>query len=172
MSVDVVFTPDKTKWSKCIVVEEQSEAVLSQGGAAKFDMRKANSKDTSGNEIQTETGGSWFPGYAINPETGERLNVFFGEDSWLISQNGRDMLWDPTSAIEDPTFNNIWVGGKNYLYITSARYDSCNNFVNLLNAGNITSKRNVYKTVRWCTLPLLAEGFHFNSIEDFPINKD
>lgn len=166
MSVDVVFTPDKSKWSKCIVVEEQSEAVLSQGGAAKFDMRKANSKDTSGNEIATETGGSWFPGYAINPETGERLNIFFGEDSWLVSQNGRDMLWNPTSDIQDPTFNTLWVGGKNYIYISSTRYDGCDVLRGLLQAGNITSKRNAYKTVRWCAIPLLAQGSHFNSMEE------
>ena len=30
----------------------------------------------------------------INLETGERLNIVFGEDSWLVGQNGRDMLLD------------------------------------------------------------------------------
>ena len=36
-------------------------------------------------------GMSWFPGYAINIETGQRLNVAFGEASDLGDQNGRDM---------------------------------------------------------------------------------
>ena len=46
-----------------------------------------------------EKGMGWFPGYAIDIETGERLNIVFAEDSWLTSDNGNDMLWNPTSNI-------------------------------------------------------------------------
>ena len=28
----------------------------------------------------------WFPGYAVDIETGERLNVIFSEDSWSTSE--------------------------------------------------------------------------------------
>ena len=30
-------------------------------------------------------GMGWFPGYAIDVTTGERLNMAFGEDSWLAT---------------------------------------------------------------------------------------
>jgi hypothetical protein len=43
------------------------------------------------------TGMGWFPGYAINLETGERLNIVFGENSWLVGENGRDMLLEPNT---------------------------------------------------------------------------
>jgi hypothetical protein len=48
VSVDVVFTSDKSKWSQCIVVEEQSEEVLSEGTAAKFNLRDAYPKNSDG----------------------------------------------------------------------------------------------------------------------------
>ncbi|HYV90267.1 MAG TPA: hypothetical protein VE978_00720 [Chitinophagales bacterium] len=165
VSVNVVFTPDKTKWSQCIVVEEDNEVVLAQGGALKFNLRKANSKNIDGIDNPNEQGRSWFPGYAFNPETGERLNIFFGEDSWLLNQNGRDMLWNPTSSIYDPTFNNYWIGGKHYIYVSSSKYDGCASFKNDLDAGTTTAKRNVYKTVRWCSIPLLAFGQEFTSMD-------
>ena len=54
----------------------------------------------------------WFPGYAIDLETGERLNVIFSEDSWLAGENGRDMIWNPTSNIVTEEFpfysTNYW----------------------------------------------------------------
>jgi hypothetical protein len=65
------------------------------------------------------TGMSWFPGYAINVETGERLNMAFGEDSYFPSENGSDMIWNPTANIYSgaasspvPVF-----GGKHYIYV-------------------------------------------------------
>ena len=45
----------------------------------------------------TSTGWSWFPGYAIDLETGTRLNMAFGENSWMVGDNGNDMRWNPTS---------------------------------------------------------------------------
>ncbi len=70
----------------------------------------------------------WFPGYAINVETGERLNMAFGEDSWLVQDNGRDMLWNPDSIITRPNGSNSngagvrfgeesVFGGKHYIYV-------------------------------------------------------
>ena len=54
----------------------------------------------------------WFPGYVIDLETGERLNVIFSEDSWLAGENGRDMIWNPTSNIVTEEFpfysTNYW----------------------------------------------------------------
>jgi hypothetical protein len=61
-------------------------------------------------------GMSWFPGYAINHETGSRLNIMFGENSWLVGENGRDMIWNPTGNIYDNAFNPLF-GGQHYIYI-------------------------------------------------------
>jgi len=167
-NVDVVITPDKSKWSMCIVVETESDAALAEGGASKMDLREATSKDVNGNEIPGSTGRSWFPGYAINPVTGERLNIFFGEDSWLKGQGGRDMIWNPSQDIY--TFNNnavdFLIGGKQYLYITRTRYDSCNQLYTSLNVGTITEKRNAYKWVTWTAVPLLAPNFSYLPISD------
>lgn len=166
VSVDIVFTSDKSKWSQCIVVELQPDEQLSQGDASKFDMRDTPSRDKDGNTITGEKGRSWFPGYAINPETGERLNIFFGEDSWLLGQNGGDMLWNPTTDIYSPTFNELWVGGKHYVYVTRSKYDSCKTFQQYLISGTSLDKRNVYKKVCWVSMPLLNPGFSFNSLDD------
>jgi hypothetical protein len=61
-------------------------------------------------------GRSWFPGYAINLETGERLNIVFGEDSYLpLSEGGKDMIWNPTSKYSDGTY--MFNGGKHNIYV-------------------------------------------------------
>ena len=86
----------------------------------------------------------WFPGYAINVETGERLNIMFSENSSDPENNGNDMLFNPTNvfavdgdgnAVEravydywfanrpdlynDLYFNPCW-GGKHYVYIVGS----------------------------------------------------
>jgi hypothetical protein len=172
VSVDVVFTSDKSKWSQCIVVETNSEEALSIGTAKKFDMRDSPSKDQDGNEISGEKGRSWFPGYALNPETGERLNIFFGEDSWLVGQGGADMLWNPTPDVFSPTFNDIWVGGKQFIYVTRTKYDGCKAFQTFLSTFSSIDKRNVYQKVCWVAIPLLAQGFQFRSLADGLIPTD
>ena len=96
-SCDIVFTSDMTKWTRCVVFEEQDVSTLSEGHALKLDPRASYSIDQYGNFATTmdsstdvaspnyiaPKGMGWFPGYAINVETGERLNMAYGEDSWL-----------------------------------------------------------------------------------------
>ena len=77
-------------------------------------------------------GMGWFPGYAIDIETGERLNIIFSEDSWQTSENGNDMLWNPTGKLTTDEFpqydanapvgqqfsgGNYLLGGKHFIYI-------------------------------------------------------
>ncbi|NVO03740.1 MAG: T9SS C-terminal target domain-containing protein [Bacteroidetes bacterium] len=170
-SIDVVLTSDKSKWSKCPVIEMCEDPVLAMGGAKKFDLRKSASLDVNGNEIAGSTGMGYFPGYAINVETGERLNIMFGEDSWLVGDNGRDMKFNPTSnyaddlyfATEDEKF--VKFGGKHYLYIMGhygdditkdcPAYDEGSWIYSMLynSVGTIT-KRAVYKDVMWTTIPM------------------
>jgi len=61
----------------------------------------------------------WFPGYAINVETGERLNIIYGEDSRLIEDNGRDMIFNPSprSIYFDETGAHYVLGGRHYIYV-------------------------------------------------------
>jgi hypothetical protein len=112
------------------------DPILSDGGKDQFDIRAGRSVDKNGTptpEGVTEgsdnpddpnyisaTGMGWFPGYAINVETGERLNIAFSEDSWLVAQNGRDMIWNPTSDFwdfTDPINLKPLFGGKHYIYV-------------------------------------------------------
>ncbi|MCD4664380.1 MAG: T9SS type A sorting domain-containing protein, partial [Bacteroidales bacterium] len=133
-SVDIVFTSDKSKWSRCPVVEMCADETLSEGGAQKFGLRLSPSLNKDGvksgwpadstisdnpdhpNYIFPH-GMSWFPGYAINLETGERLNIMFGEDSWLVGENGSDMLFNPTSPLFGYPSGEPLFGGKHYVYI-------------------------------------------------------
>lgn len=130
-SVDVIFTPDKSKWTRCPVVEACGDRVLTIGNAVRHFMRKSYSVDKQGvpyNDPKCNTaeacmrsdkkdsmGMSWFPGYVINVETGERLNMMFAEDSWLTKYNGGDMIFNPTADYY--TNAGYVMGGKHYIYI-------------------------------------------------------
>ena len=86
-NVDVIMTSDKSKWSRCVVVETASPdyyntaGLQTQGNRNQFDIRAGQSVDKDGNPDGTGEGMGWFPGYAVDVETGERLNIFFGENS-------------------------------------------------------------------------------------------
>ncbi|MEZ5196533.1 MAG: T9SS type A sorting domain-containing protein [Bacteroidales bacterium] len=136
-SVDIVLTPDKSKWTRCPVLEMCNEQVLAEGNAKRFDLRKAPSVDKDGNpsgwpgqkdaslnpddpNYIMSHGMGWFPGYAINLETGERMNMMFGEDSWLGGDNGRDMLFNPSPNFTSFPTGSILFGGKHYVYILAS----------------------------------------------------
>ena len=123
-SVDVIIDYSHPElWTRCPVLEECDDRTLSVGNARKLMMRNQASVGKNGSTVfgasdnnDFPTGMGWFPGYAINLETGERLNMAFGEDSWLVTENGNDMKWNPSSRKYadngDPLF-----GGKHYIYI-------------------------------------------------------
>lgn len=130
-SVDIVMTADRSLWSRSMVIEMCNDPILSEGGVQRFDKRVAQSVDKYGNPAPvgsgpsndpddpnyiSETGMGWFPGYAINVETGERLNIVFGENSFLVGENGQDMLFNPTSSVLDNMGNPLF-GGMHYVYI-------------------------------------------------------
>jgi hypothetical protein len=86
-------------------------------------------------------GYGWFPGYAIDVETGQRLNIFFGENSVYngdtLSQfftegaTGGDMMFNPTSEVvlQGVDYSNqplpFVYGGQHYVYVTRQEYDGC-----------------------------------------------
>lgn len=165
-SVDVVITADKTKWTRCPVVEVADDGLPTIGGSRKMDLRQSPSVDQNGNPDGSGTMGmGWFPGYAINIETGERLNIMFGENSFLAQDRGTDMIWNPTSSTAD-NLNNYF-GGGHYIYIMGHNGDTGNDgpaydegawIYQRLSSNNYApsdiDKRNVYKDVMWVNMPL------------------
>ncbi|MCX6268754.1 MAG: hypothetical protein NTW16_15615, partial [Bacteroidetes bacterium] len=127
-SVDIVMTPDKSLWTRCPVIELCPKTQLAEGGAKAFYLREAPSVNIDGDtgvivgdsmhisRYISAKGMGWFPGYAINLETGERLNMMFGENSWLSADNGRDMLWNPSSRAYNASGIPVF-GGQHYVYV-------------------------------------------------------
>lgn len=116
-SVDIVLTPDKDKWTRCIVLEAGDNRSNNIGGAFRHEPRKSPSVDKNGNPESGSTGMGWFPGYAINVETGERLNIMFSEDSSDPENNGANMIFDPTE-----TFAYLNLADTSYA-LTEAEYN-------------------------------------------------
>ena len=189
-NVDIVFTSDKSKWSKCIVVESAVPDYLQVGLATEdsrtqFDLRSATSIDENGNEIDGE-GMSYFPGYAIDVETGERLNIFFGENSVYRAENdtlvfqasgvsvssnniGADMIWNPSTnlfatdgllfGIINPTLAiyNALISGQHFIYVTRQEYDGCAALAEQLGSGGLLNKINGVSFITWTAVPTPME---------------
>ena len=130
-SVDIVLTKDKSKWTRCLVFEECDDPIINPKAAKKLETKRNYSVDKQGlawnvsganiSEALVDThkyGCGWFPGYAINLETGERLNIAFGEDSYQAnSNNGNDMLWNPTPIKSLGQVYQYAFGGRHYIYV-------------------------------------------------------
>ena len=149
-SIDIVLTSDKSKWTRCPVIEMGLDVELTEGKAPSYTLRRAPSIDKDGNPCESMTmepsnnpedpnyiaanGMGWFPGYAIDIETGARLNMCYGEDSYYPELNGRDMMFNPPALKEttvlsaplaqlsDPVLfdaidNTPVMGGKHFVYI-------------------------------------------------------
>ena len=161
-SVDIVMTSDKSKWTRCPVIEMCRDSKLSENGVKTYFMRKAASIDKDGNPYMVNgkpfndwandtaamyvsdnpedpnfispQGMGWFPGYVIDVETGARLNIIYGEDSYLSDLNGRDMMFNPPMlqkatvdygsaaqtidpAIYRPVDGEEVFGARHYVYI-------------------------------------------------------
>lgn len=159
-SVDIVITNDQSKWTRCVILETGNETSLTQGGALKLDLRKAPSVDKDGNTDNSGTNGmGWFPGYAIDLETGKRLNLAFGENSSLANENGRDMKWNPTSTYSNLTGNPKF-GGMHFIYVFSGEnqvpfYDEGQYIYSTLTSGIVNSHLSVFRNCMWVVNPLL-----------------
>jgi hypothetical protein len=149
-----------------MVIENNWDATQSQGGATIMTPRTAPSKDIDGNEISGEEGRSYFPGYAIDIETGERLNIAFAENSWLGGSNGQDMLWNPTSEFVNNVGNPLF-GGSHYIYIfgnsieddnTMPAYDGGDYMLSKMDVTDPSRNTNFYhvwKNCMWVVAPML-----------------
>jgi len=192
-NVDIVFTSDKTKWSRCPVVEtgNQYQGFPTQNNGAHMKIRVASSVGKDGQPDGTGDGMSWFPGYAVDVETGERLNIFFGENSIYDNNplfavngepltNGSDMLWNPSDiTFQDfdgsgtPTdLSEIVMGGQHFIYVTNTRYDEGADLSNKLSASSPVLLVNALRTVQWTSFPIMATGTRLTSIEEGLIPTD
>jgi hypothetical protein len=182
-SIDIVFTSDKKLWTRCPVIEMTDNPTtafpVSEGGAWKFTIRRhlgwngeidANGKPIYSNN-PADSGMSYFPGYAINLETGERLNVSFGEESQNIANNGRDLLFNPTDSRRDASIKrNLW-GGKHIIYVSRVKYDEGAAFATALRSSpkptaNNPAYRSAYNNMMWVGIPTLRPGTKLASLKD------
>lgn len=179
-SVEIVITSDKTKWTRCPVIELGRDANLNVGGGKPGELRKSPSVDKNGrklgdagynpSEVTQPQGMGWFPGYVIDLESGARLHMAFGENSFLGAQNGADMIWNPTDEVVDA--NGIPVmGGQHPVYIYGHRvgygasstpcpyYDGSNDWVyDQYMAATTTAYGDLFESLTWILNPVLTEG--------------
>ena len=180
-SVNIVLTNDKSLWTRCPIVELGRNTALNVGGAAPGALRKSPSVDKNGNPDGTGTGMGWFPGYAVDLESGARLYMAFGENSFLGGENGADMIWNPTDRLVSNVGTPL-MGGMHPVYVFSYKQSSINGFSSGFdfpayvpsqaetNSGNVaytkylevegnssSAKRELYGSLTWIAYPLLAQ---------------
>ena len=203
-NVDIVLTKDKSKWSRCVVVETTSPyfyadgepgkdlGLATEGNAKMFDTRKKPSvgKDAEANGLPKPDGDGegmgWFPGYAIDVESGKRLNIFFGESTifdpevgtYLPESKGanKDMMWNPTQQVQLQTlFPNLayslFLGGQQFVYVTNTDYDSCKAYRTAF-AGPIFRKPAALRSITWASMPFLLPNAKMLPYKDGLIPND
>lgn len=201
-NVDIVLTSDKDKWSRCIVVETATEDFIfangpqTIGGTDMFDLRQSPSVDKDGNPDGTGVGYSWFPGYAIDVETGKRLNIFFGENSiynaefaadpnagGLVPDIGGDMLFNPSDQLftsENVGFQGpqnplqVVMGGHHYIYVTRQEYDECADLGDRLDNPNLNTfdKIDALPSITWASMVLMPDGIEMLPYSEGAILND
>lgn len=190
-SVDIVITADRSKWTRAMVLETQDNPSLSwDGSTKKLDPKLMQSVDKYGNPAAVGSGSStnpeaanyisevgmgWFPGYAIDVSTGERLNIAYGEDSWLGNEGGKDMLFNP-SGNTYTTFGDPLFGGKHYVYVfrnqaadpkymptyqaSMPAYDAGvymrDNWINATSTTSLVIQRKIWSACKWIGVPMLS----------------
>lgn len=193
-NVDIVLTSDKSKWSRCPVVETANNNyknlgdLESIGSKGQFDLRDSPSVDKNGQPDGTGNGMGWFPGYAVDVETGERLNIFFGENSVYrddldnqyspevgTANNGDDMIWNPSSNvfpggmdIGNIARGDIWSyygGGQHYIYVTRQQYDEGASIAEGLRE-NLVKKDDAVSMITWAGWPMLNTDQQLLSVEE------
>jgi hypothetical protein len=204
-NVDIVFTKDKSKWSRCVVVETSSPNyydrtalnAATEGGALNFELRKHASvgKEDANNDGLPDAdnqglGMGWFPGYAVDVESGKRLNIFFGENSSYDENSlignylpesvglGRDMMWKPSSqfGLTQRTGFNFqtfcYAGGQHYIYVTSQEYDECADLRAKFSLSSPFAKLPAFKSITWTAMPYVAAGQKMLSYKEGLIPND
>ncbi|MBK8499701.1 MAG: T9SS type A sorting domain-containing protein [Flavobacteriales bacterium] len=192
-SVQVVITSDKSKWTRAPVLEQESNTTLSVGNVARLALRASPSIDKNGRKSGTPgcneneatlgnlqpTGMGWFPGYAIDLETGERLNMGYGENSFWGGEIGRDMIWNPNSQAFLPApqgeIPTPYFGGGHWIYVWKndracgnadrvPNYDEARYIYTTLPTPG-QGRLKVFRGLAWVGSALVAPGKEFLSTE-------
>ena len=208
-NVDIVFTKDKSKWSRCVIVEtaniyhygQNGLGLETENGAENLDVRDSPSvgKETDGNGFPASDGDGvgmgWFPGYAIDVESGKRLNIFFGENSIYRPDNaslqglnpnylgenprGGDMTFNPSSNLVITTdvssLLDLYAGGQHFVYVTDSEYDECAEIRERLDPSFGASpfrKRRALERITWAGMLYAAEGTQMLSYDEGLIPND
>jgi len=116
-SIQLIYTADQTKWTRCVVLEMCPNSALSQYGDEHLHLRSGASLGKNGLPDGSGTGMSWFPGYALDLETGERMNIAFGESSDLPNDNGADMKFNPSTRMYGVGGFTPIFGGKHMVFV-------------------------------------------------------
>lgn len=171
-SFDLVITKDPDKWTRSLVLETGESRQFNEFNAIKGQIRKSPSVDKDGAPDGDGIGKGWFPGYAINLETGVRVNIYFGENSRFRGKGGANMVWDPDSLKETVLGNPIY-GGSQFIYVLNSPYDEGNadrpifenNFNSTTSTGNNeilnTDVAKIYRKIAWTAFPLLNDKYSF-----------
>ncbi|MEM6396704.1 MAG: hypothetical protein AAF741_10180 [Bacteroidota bacterium] len=216
-NVDIVLTSDKSLWSRCPVIEtastfyddagfepEQPENPGPTDEYIMFDRRFANSVSREARPDNpnlpaedlntTDEGYGWFPGYAVDVETGRRLQLVFGEnsvydgsiteDGFALPDNGADMIWNPSSTVVDIqrgvplSIASFVSGGQHFFYVTQLDYDEGETIGGRLGHTSSpvptrkTERRRGIPQITWAAFPLLTEGTELLSYADGLIPND
>ncbi len=175
-SIDIVITKDQSLWTKCPVIELGRDPALNVGNAKPGGLRKQAGLNKNGiADGSNPDGMSWFPGYAIDIETGARLFMAFGENSFLGQDGGNDMKWEPSANLYGPTGAAL-LGGQHPIYVFSHKQKEINGasslydmgyynegstelfdlMTNMVDNNSNTAKTNFYNSLTWIGYPLLA----------------
>ena len=190
-NVNVVITPDQSKWSRCIVVEtanvyhKDALGLQIPSGLEQFDWKASYpSVGKDGLPDGTGNGKSWFPGYAYDVETGERLNIFFGENSifngdlfseeqYPGSSTGDDMIYNPTDrqfvtgGVLPPDDRSAFLseaaGGHHYIYVSGTVYDECQSIIDFYSLPHPVIHDDMHNVMTnlsaiWASMSFMAEG--------------
>ena len=170
-NIDIVITKDTSLWTRCAVIELGRKIIGNEGGAKSGTLRKGKSVDKLGRPTGSSNGMGWFPGYAIDVESGMRLHMAFGENSFLTGDNGRDMIWNPSNVSHDSN-GDFHFGGQHAIYVFGVNvhgytdnskncpyYDGKNNWVyDKLTSDNVSDYLSVFQNLLWIANPLAIKN--------------
>lgn len=184
-NIDIVITTDPTKWTRSPVIELGDDRNANEGGTQKFQLRSDPSLNLVNGQLEPDatgkTGWSYFPGYAYNTQTGRRLHIAFGENSWLKSENGGDMLWNPSPSIFRK-LGTYGLGGMHVLYIFADSVDLFSGVIDLTYdpatmtdpanhplAGRFNNPSDIFASMAWAAFPLVSSPtFEYYDYADIP----
>lgn len=196
-NVDIVMTSDKNLWSRCIVVETSSPYYYNNlqnaptlGETENLDVRNSPSVGKNGlPDDSGTTGYGWFPGYAIDVETGDRLNIFFGENTSFSGDNEvfldnpgitSDMIFNPSGQLVSVAAAttgqlplSVVLGGHHYIYVTRQKYDECASLHDKLGSDVSNFRKfDPLSSITWTSMAFGSNSTPMLSVEDGLVPND